>query len=233
MSASRSISFEISILGPKTDDEKSLLDATMAGDNQAFAELVNRHERRIFRLVQNITKNQEDAEEVVQDSFMQVFAHLDGFQRQCKFSTWLTRIAINESLMKIRGRRACDVSLDTPLNSGERQTFRSVPVTGPTPEETCSSNEERELVGRMVGHIKPLYRYPLQLHLHEDLSYTEIARLMGISSAAAKSRIHRARLDLRRVLDEFSALQKTAHAGSGSNHATTNSSQGYDTIVPN
>jgi RNA polymerase sigma-70 factor (ECF subfamily) len=190
------------------DNEASLVDATMAGDTQAFEELINRHEQRIFRLAQNITKNEADAEEVVQDSFMRVFAHLDGFQRQSKFSTWLTRIAINESLMKIRRRRPGEVSLDMPVDIDDREVFQSLPITGPTPEQNCSCQEQQDLVGRMMGYIKPKYRYPLQLHLQEDLSYTEIARLMGISSAAAKSRIYRARLDLRKALDAVSSLGK-------------------------
>lgn len=199
---------EIGIRGFKKDKEAPLVDATMAGDTQAFEELVNRHEQRIFRLAQNITKNEADAEEVVQDSFMQVFSHLDGFHRHSKFSTWLTRIAINESLMKVRRRRPCEVSLDMPLNTGDWEVFQRIPVEGPTPEQTCSCREQQELVGRMMGHIKPLYRYPLQLHLHQDLSYTEIGQRMGISSAAAKSRIHRARLDLRKALDAFSGSGK-------------------------
>jgi RNA polymerase sigma-70 factor (ECF subfamily) len=224
MSAGRSISLDVNVVNPKTDSEESLLDATMAGDKLAFAEMVNRHERRILRLAQKITRNQEDAEEVVQDSFMQVFAHLEGFQRNCKFSTWLTKIAINAALMKIRRRRSCDVSLDMLLNTDDRKAFQSVRCVAPTPEERCSSQEERELVGRMLEYIKPLYRYPLQLHLLQDLSYTEIACLMGISNAAAKSRIHRAKLDLRRVLDEFSNMRRAASRQPGSSHARQNSS---------
>ena len=97
------------------DDEAQLVSAAKAGDVAAFEELVNRYERKIFRLGMNITQNREDAEDVMQEAFLKSFKNLDRFQGDSRFYTWLVRIAVNEALMKLRKRRPNQVSLDEPL----------------------------------------------------------------------------------------------------------------------
>ncbi len=87
-------------------DELALVRAAKSGDISAFEQLVKRYDRNVFRLAQHITQNREDAEDVVQEAFLKAYQHLDGFQEQSKFYTWLVRIAVNESLMKLRRRRA-------------------------------------------------------------------------------------------------------------------------------
>ena len=106
-----------------TDPDAMLVAAARNGKPAAFEELLARHERRIFRLAQNVTQNREDAEEVMQDAFFRAFTHLEGFKGDARFSTWLTRIAINEALMKLRRRRPT-VSLDDERES-ENDSRRS------------------------------------------------------------------------------------------------------------
>src|SRR6185312_10019357 len=110
------------------DDESKLVSAAKAGDLAAFEELVNRYERKIFRLGMNITQNREDAEDVMQDAFLKSYQNLDRFQGDSRFYTWLVRIAVNEALMKLRKRRPNQVSLDEPLTGadGEDSVFREI-----------------------------------------------------------------------------------------------------------
>jgi RNA polymerase sigma-70 factor, ECF subfamily len=123
-----------------TDSDAMLVVATRNGRPAAFEELIGRYEGRIFRLAQNVTQNREDAEEVTQEAFFRAFTHLEGFKGHSRFSTWLTRIAINEALMKLRRRRPT-VSLD-----GERETENGVVIHevedwGPSPEQRYSQQE--------------------------------------------------------------------------------------------
>jgi len=108
------------------DDEAQLVSAAKSGDIPAFEELVNRYERKIFRLGMNITQNREDAEDVMQEAFLKSYTHLDRFQGDSRFYTWLVRIAVNEALMKLRKRRPNQVSLDEPLTDGEDSVFREI-----------------------------------------------------------------------------------------------------------
>src|SRR5580765_1571067 len=99
------------------EDEHLLVASAKAGDASAFEELVNRYERKIFRLTMNITRNREDAEDAMQDAFMKAYSHLDRFQEESRFYTWLVRIAANEALMRLRKRRPNQFSLDEPIES--------------------------------------------------------------------------------------------------------------------
>ena len=108
------------------DDEPVLVKAAKAGDISAFETLVGRYERKIFRLTQNITQNREDAEDAMQEAFLKAFEHLDNFQGNSRFYTWLVRIAVNQALMKLRKRRPNVVSLDQELDTGEDMMPRDV-----------------------------------------------------------------------------------------------------------
>src|SRR5438067_3445849 len=110
-------------------DESQLVSKARAGDSAAFNELVNRYERKIFRLAKHITQNDEDAEDVLQETFLKAFEHLGDFQGQSKFYTWIVRIAVNESLMKLRKRKSDrTVPLDEPVDTGEDQVVRQIAV---------------------------------------------------------------------------------------------------------
>src|SRR5437016_10707911 len=119
----------------RREDEHLLVAAARAGDAAAFEELVNRYEGKVFRLTRNITGNHEDAEDAMQDAFLNAYAHLQDFHGDSRFYTWLVRIAANEALMRLRKRRPNQFSLDEPIE-GDTDLFpRDLEDWGPTPEQ--------------------------------------------------------------------------------------------------
>jgi RNA polymerase sigma-70 factor (ECF subfamily) len=183
------------------DGEGVLVQQAKNGDLSAFTTLLNRYERKIFRLARNITQNMEDAEDVVQDVFMKAFTHLDTFEGNSKFYTWLVRIAVNESLMKLRKRKSDrQVSLDEPVDTGEEEVVREIAVWDNTPEQRFSQTELRQLLDNSVAELAPIYRTVFQLRDVDELSTEETAEALGLSVPAVKSRLLRARLQLREKL---------------------------------
>jgi RNA polymerase sigma-70 factor, ECF subfamily len=185
------------------DDEPALVKAAKAGDISAFETLVGRYERKIFRLTQNITQNREDAEDAMQESFLKAFEHLDNFQGNSRFYTWLVRIAVNQALMKLRKRRPNVVSLDQELDTGEDMVPRDVEDWGPSPEERYGQTELGAILGKAIGQLDPPFRIVFQLRDIEELSTEETAEALGLSVPAVKSRLLRARLKLRDKLDQY------------------------------
>jgi RNA polymerase sigma-70 factor, ECF subfamily len=186
------------------EDEAQLVSAAKAGDTHAFEELVNRYERKIFRLGMNITQNKEDAEDVMQDAFLKSYQNLDRFQGDSRFYTWLVRIAVNEALMKLRKRRPNQVSLDEPItDDGLDSVFREIEDWGPSPEKKFAQIELNEILTGVIGELDPIFRVAFLLRDVEGLSTEETAQILGISVAAVKSRLLRARLKLRQKLNKY------------------------------
>jgi RNA polymerase sigma-70 factor (ECF subfamily) len=185
-------------------DDIELVERTRAGDTRAFNQLVQRYERKIFRLAKNITGNDEDAEDVLQESFLKAYSHLDSFQGESKFYTWLVRIAVNEALMKLRKRKSDrTVSLDEPVETGEESVAREIAVWDDDPEKRYSQEELRDILDGAVESLKPSFRTVFVLRDIEELSTEETAEALGISIPAVKSRLLRARLQLREKLTRF------------------------------
>jgi RNA polymerase sigma-70 factor, ECF subfamily len=187
------------------DDESLLVAAAKSGDGAAFEELVNRYERKIFRLTMNITRNREDAEDAMQDAFMKAYAHLADFQEDSRFYTWLVRIAANEALMRLRKRRPNQFSLDEPIEGDDDLMPREVEDWGPSPEQRYAQSEMHEILNQVIDQLEPDYRAAFVLRDVEELSTEETAAAMGISVAAVKSRLLRARLKLRQKLNRYFA----------------------------
>jgi RNA polymerase sigma-70 factor (ECF subfamily) len=185
------------------DDEPELVAAAKAGDISAFETLVSRYERKIFRLAQNITQNREDAEDVMQESFLKAYEHLDGFQGNSRFYTWLVRISVNQALMKLRKRRPNVVSLDEEVDTGEELMPREVEDWGPSPEERYKQTELSDILSTTIAELDPSFRIVFQLRDIEELSTEETAETLGLSVPAVKSRLLRARLKLRQKLDRY------------------------------
>jgi RNA polymerase sigma-70 factor, ECF subfamily len=182
-------------------DEGELVSRAQSGDNEAFAELVGRYQNKIYRLARNITQSNEDAEDVLQETFLKAYSHLDGFQRNSKFYTWIVRIAVNESLMKLRKRKSDrTVPLDEPLDTGEESVAREIAVWDDNPEQRYSREEMQEILDEAVDSLKPDFRTVFVLRDIEELSTEETAEALGISIPAVKSRLLRARLALREKL---------------------------------
>jgi len=188
---------------PGTDifDETALVDLARQGDDTAFTALVSRYDRKIFRLAKNITQNDEDAEDVLQDAFLKAYTHLDRFNGDSKFYTWIVRIAVNEALMKLRKRRSDKmVSLDEEIDTGEEQVTREIAVWDGDPEQKYGQAELRQILDEAVQNLKPAFRSVFHLRDVEELSTEETAEVLGLSVPAVKSRLLRARLQLRERL---------------------------------
>ena len=184
---------------PQSDEH--LVELAQNGDDGAFPELVKRYSRRIFRVARNITNHDEDSEDVLQETFMKAYKHLASFQGNSKFYTWLVRIAMNEALMKLRKRRTGKlVSLDEELSTGEDTVIREIAVWDGNPEDTYSQEELRELLDKTISSLPEGFRTVFVLRDVEELSTEETAETLGLSIPAVKSRLLRARLQLREKL---------------------------------
>jgi RNA polymerase sigma-70 factor, ECF subfamily len=182
-------------------EELALVERSRAGDAGAFGELVRQYERKIYSLAKHITQNDEDAEDVLQESFLKAYTHLDSFHGDSKFYTWLVRIAVNEALMKLRKRKSDKtVSLDEPQDTGEDIVTREIAVWEDDPEKKYSREELAEILQTAVQSLKPSFRTVFVLRDIEELSTEETAEALGISIPAVKSRLLRARLQLREKL---------------------------------
>src|SRR5271167_4159891 len=190
-------------------DEIALVHAAKAGDISAFEELVRRYDRNVFRIAQHITQNREDAEDVVQDAFLKAFQNLANFQEQSKFYTWLVRIAVNEALMRLRRRRPERmVSLDEDVKTEEDSVPREVADWSPNPEQQYNQAELKEILSKTIQGLPPSFRTVFVLRDVEGLSTEETAEALELSIPAVKSRLLRARLQLRERLNRF--FQKKA-----------------------
>jgi RNA polymerase sigma-70 factor (ECF subfamily) len=184
---------------PPSDEHLVLL--AKNGDDPAFAELVKRYSRRILRVARNITNNDEDSEDVLQETFLKAYTHLDRFEGNSKFYTWLVRIAMNEALMKLRKRKTGKVvSLDEELSTGDDTVTREIAVWDGNPEDQFSQHELRELLDKTVSSLPDGFRTVFILRDVEELSTEETADMLGLSIPAVKSRLLRARLQLREKL---------------------------------
>jgi RNA polymerase sigma-70 factor, ECF subfamily len=182
-------------------DESALVARAKAGDVEAFSELVKHYDRRVFRMAKQITQNDDDAEDVLQETFLKAYTHLDNFQGNSKFYTWVVRIAVNEALMKLRKRRSDrTVPLDEPIDTGEDEMVREIAVWDQNPEDTYSREELGALLDEAIQSLRPAYRTVFILRDIEELSIEETAEALNLSISAVKSRLLRARLQLREKL---------------------------------
>jgi RNA polymerase sigma-70 factor (ECF subfamily) len=181
--------------------EENLVAAAKSGQRAAFGELCRRHANKVFRVTHRITRNREDAEDAVQDSFLNAFIHLKDFDGRSQFATWLTRIAINSALMRLRKRRGIrEVPIDEPSPAAEPGRDYQVPDRAPNPEEAYRLNERKEVVSTAIGGLLPRARTVVEFHQLQEYSLRETAQILGISTAAAKTRMFHARAELRRML---------------------------------
>ena len=185
---------------PSTEDA-ALVAAAKKGHAQAFEMLVRRYQRRILAVALRFTRLQEDAEDVVQQSFQKAFVHLRRFQGKSSFSTWLTRIAINEGLMLLRKRRSLSVvSIDDSSGVEETSFELYIADSAPGPETTYLQREQSGIVSSAVRQLNPRTRKAIELRELSELSTAETARAMGLSVGAVKARVFHGRKKLREAL---------------------------------
>jgi RNA polymerase sigma-70 factor (ECF subfamily) len=183
-----------------SDDQ--LLAAAKTSDGRAFEELSGRHLRSIRKRVYGIVRNLEDTEDVVQDTLLKAYRHLQDFRESCEFSTWITRIAINTALMLLRKRKSrAEVSLHHTGETDETWTMWDIPDPSPSTERKCARQEALEFVSRAINRLPPLLRCALEQYHAQGQSVPEAAGKLGITVASAKARLFRARRTLRSRLE--------------------------------
>jgi len=183
--------------------ERTLVVAAKNGDEQAFETLFKRYQRKTFAVVLRYTRVVEDAEDIVQQSFYKAFVHLCQFQGDSSFSTWLTRIAINEALMFLRRIGAVrEVSIDDIRDAGSADSLR-IPDSNADPETRCSQREEVRILSKAVRNLRPRLRTTIVLSELRELSTSETARRMGLSVGTVKARTFRGKRQLRQKLGSY------------------------------
>jgi RNA polymerase sigma-70 factor (ECF subfamily) len=182
----------------------ALVASVRAGDVSAYDTLVRKYERQVFRIAQHITQNREDAEDVMQDAFLKAYEKLDQFQGNSKFYTWLVRIAVNESLMRLRKRRTGRmVSIDEDLETDEGTVPRDLADWAPDPEQNYTQSELGKILEKTIKGLPPGFKVVFELRDVQGLSTEDTAEALGLSVPAVKSRLLRARLQLRERLSRY------------------------------
>ena len=193
-----------------TGEDLALVQAAREGDIGAFEQLLKRYDRNVFRIANHITQNREDAEDVVQDAFLKAYQKLDQFQGNSKFYTWLVRIAVNEALMKLRKRKASKtVSIDEDVETDEGFVPREVTDWSPNPEQLYKQAELGDILEKTIQGLPSGFRTVFVLRDVEGLSTEETAEALGLSIPAVKSRLLRARLQLRERLSRHFKKKKS------------------------
>ena len=186
--------------------DEILVKKSQKGDYPSFAELVKRYEKKIYNLAYRIMGNREDASDVLQETFLQVFKKLAGFKGKAKFSTWLYRITVNMCLMRKRKRKKREiVSLDVPiLTKKENEIKRELRDDwSENPLATLENKEVKKTLSEAIDSLPEEYRTVFLLRGLNGLSNEEVAEVLKISLPAVKSRLHRARLFLRDRLSQY------------------------------
>jgi RNA polymerase sigma-70 factor, ECF subfamily len=202
----------------EASDDLALVHASKRGDLAAFEKLVKRYDRKLFRIAQHLTHNREDAEDVVQEAFLKAFLHLGQFREDAQFSTWLTRIAMNQSLMMLRNRRPTrEVSIDNDFQSDDGNLPIDVEDWAPNPEQLYRATQFREILRAALQKLGPGLRVVFVLRDIEGFSLQETAEALGLSVIAVKARSFRARLQLRERLSKY--FHKAEESASVESHS--------------
>ena len=184
-------------------DDVALVHACKSGDVAAFEQLVRRYDSRLLSIAQHLTHNREDAQDAVQEAFLKVFRKSSQFQENSRFSTWLIRITVNESLMKLRKQRSTrEVSIDDDFQSEDDMAPLDLADWAPDPEELYRGSELRNILRSTLQELQPSLRVVFVLRDIEGLSTEETAEVLELTPVAIKARLWRARLQLRERLSK-------------------------------
>jgi len=193
-----------------TSDDADLVVRLQAGDQSAYAQLVEEHAGRVYRLALRMLGNESDAEDVLQETFLSAFKSIDHFEARSSLSTWLYRIATNAALMRLRRKEPEQISVDEPIEQDDgdlvpRQFFDFCCL----PEEDLLRDEARDEMKRAVDELPMTLRSVFILRDIEGLSTEETADMLNLSESAVKSRLMRARLKLRERLSAYFGIAVT------------------------
>jgi len=186
------------------NSDLELVHASKKGDIAAFEQLVKRYDRRLIRISQTVTRNREDSEDAVQEALLKAFQNLSTFREDSQFSTWLIRITVNQSLMKLRKQRAHkEFSLDDDLQEDGDVLPLDLSDGAPNPEQLCWASELRAILVRTLEELRPILRTVFVLRDVEGLSIAQTAQVLNVSQEAVKARLWRVRLHLRERLNKY------------------------------
>jgi RNA polymerase sigma-70 factor (ECF subfamily) len=186
------------------EDDRILVAAAQNGCHEAFEILVHRHQQRILGSAIRLTRNRADAEDIVQQSFQKAFMHLSQFQGNSSFSTWLTRIAINEALMWLRKKgSAVEVPIEHSSDENGATLTLDFPYSGPSPEDSCFRQEQKQILSEALNELTPRVRKAIELRELEELSTREAARMVGVSVPVMKARVFHGRRKLQQALERW------------------------------
>ena len=190
-----------------TRNDLALVHASKNGDVAAFEQLVKRYDRKLLRIAQSVTHNLEDAQDALQEAFLKAYQNLHQFREESQFSTWLIRITLNQSLMKLRKQRKTrEVSLDEDCQE-ENVLPLEVIDWAPNPEQLYWSTELREILIKALKELRPILRAVFALRDIEGLSINQTAEALNLSESAVKARLWRVRLQLRESLNKYFGKQ--------------------------
>ncbi len=182
------------------DDESRIIADALAGDQKAYAALVDKHRAAVFHIIFRIVHHEEIANDLVQETFMKAFASLASYRSEYRFSTWLYKIAANSSIDHLRKKRIQALSLDRPVDTGDGTMEIEVPDNSFNPELALVRKQQRFSIEEAIEALPPKYREVIVFRHKDDKSYEEIADLLGIPVGTVKARIFRARELLKRKL---------------------------------
>jgi RNA polymerase sigma-70 factor (ECF subfamily) len=199
-------------------DDLDLVHASKNGDIAAFEQLVKRYDRKLLRIAQSVTHNREDSQDAVQEAFLKAYQNLATFREDSKFSTWLIRITVNQSLMKLRKQRAVrEESLNEDFQTDGDMLPMEVTDWAPNPEQLYWASELRDILIKTLEELSPILRTVLVLRDIEGLSIDQTAEVLNLSHTAVKARLWRGRLQLREGLNKYFRKQtESARAESSS-----------------
>lgn len=182
--------------------EADLVRAAQSGNQHAFVELCRRHSTSLKWRIRRIVRNRADAEDVLQDTLVRAFSHLAGFRATCSFRNWITTIAINNSLMLLRKRRIrAETGLELVTAEGKEVEIYQISDPMPNPEQVYAKRQASQRVSQAVKMLPPGFRLLVERYHKDEVKLVDAANAIGITAAAAKSRLLRARIALRRHLN--------------------------------
>ena len=189
-------------------DDLDLVHASKDGNIAAFEQLVKRYDRKLLRIAQSITHNREDSQDAVQEAFLKAYQNLSVFREDSKFSTWLFRITVNQSLMKLRKQRTTrEASLDEDFQVDGDMLPKEVTDWAPNPEQLYWASELRDILIKCLEELSPILRTVFVLRDIEGLTIDQTVEVLNVSQTAVKARLMRARLQLREGLTKYFSKQ--------------------------
>jgi len=194
---------------PQLISDEGLVAVAKMGHRTAFDELHKRHAAKMFRVAHRITRHREDAEDAVQESFLNAYVHLKNFEERARFSTWLSRITSNAALMKVRKNRLSrEVPIEEPAEPSEFRPVDKLKDSSANPEEICAKGEQQAILRDAIAKLRPTLRKAVELYQLRECSLHETAKVLGISIAATKGRVFHALATLRRRHKKYSLARE-------------------------